>query len=73
MLERAYDATGIAVRLNDAKIALEDALRSLPIHARNELQHAFILSCELLPVSRTRGLGVIVKPEVAYGEAEFQS
>lgn len=42
MLERAYDATGIAVRLNDAKIALEDALRSLPIHARNDFQHAFI-------------------------------
>ena len=28
---------------------------------------------ELLPVSRTRSMGVIVKPEVAYGEAEFQS
>lgn len=27
----------------------------------------------LLPVSRTRSMGVIVKPEVAYGEAEFQS
>lgn len=31
------------------------------------------LTLELLPVSRTRSLGVIVKPEVAYGEAEFQS
>jgi hypothetical protein len=28
---------------------------------------------ELLPVSRTRGLGVKVKPEVAHAEAEFQS
>ena len=27
----------------------------------------------LPPVSRTPSLGAIVKPEVAYGEAEFQS
>ncbi len=32
-----------------------------------------LLPPELLPVSRTPGLGAIVRLEVAYDEAEFQS